>query len=51
MLYGMYQRGLTRVILFAKSQDGVVKWTPRTLFNAINSNYLTTAVRNDQATP
>jgi len=39
MLYGLYQRGLTRVVLFAKSQDGVVKWTPRTLFNAINSNY------------
>jgi hypothetical protein len=39
MLYGLYQRGLTRVILFAKSQDGVVKWTPRTLFNTINSNY------------
>jgi len=38
MLYGMYQRDLTRVVLFAKSQGGVVKWTPRTLFNAINSN-------------
>ena len=38
MIYGMYQRDLTRVVLFAKSQGGVVKWTPRTLYNAINSN-------------
>jgi len=38
-LFNLYQRGVTRVILFANSPYGVVDGTPRKIFNAVHSNY------------
>jgi hypothetical protein len=40
LLFGLYQRGVARVILFANSPEGVVKGKPKTLFGVPVGPYL-----------
>ena len=39
MLYDLYQRGITRIVLFANSPEGVVKGRPQRLFGVEKTRY------------